>query len=81
MNGAVPTSPPTKTCRPKGAAHKLIYYQLFCNEHAATQRRGAGREAGLPSLNATLRSRERGGKAIRPPAPALRIKRHARNTR
>ncbi len=63
-----PQLAPTQNVPPQnGAAHKLNY-QLFRSEHATTRSRGAGREAGSPSLNATLRSRERGGKAIRPPA-------------
>lgn len=67
MNDAAPTGPHTKTCRPIRGGTQTSN-QLFSIEHATTQRRSAGREAGLPSLNATLRSRERGGKAIRPPA-------------
>ena len=47
---------------------------------ASTQRPNAGaRGREIPLPRATLRSREREGKAF--PAPALHIKRHARNTR
>ena len=42
MNGAVPTSPHTKTCRPKRGGTQTSN-QLFSNEHATTQRRSAGR--------------------------------------
>lgn len=42
MNGAIPTSPHTKTCRPYRGGTQTSY-QLFSNEHATTQRRSAGR--------------------------------------
>ena len=42
MNGAVPTSPHTKTCRPiRGGT--LTSYKFFSSEHATTRSRSAGR--------------------------------------
>ena len=64
----VETGTPQKRAVPKRGGTQS-YYQLFCNEHATTRRRSAGREAGSPSLNATLRSREREGKVSPPCAP------------
>lgn len=47
MNGAVPTSPHTKTCRPYRGGTQTSY-QLFRNEHATTQS-GPGGPDYLPS--------------------------------
>lgn len=66
----------TKRAAPNGAARKL----LISFSVTSTRRPNAGaRGREIPLPRATLRSREREGKVF--PAPALRIKRHARNTR
>ena len=70
MNGTVPTSPHTKTCRPDRGGTQTSY-QLFSSEHATTQRGPGGRDY-LPSPLTAPQGRVEGRQTGLPPrAPAL----------